>query len=117
MSFVLQLCFDVTKKRFYYYSIISSHNQNKLLNSKGKYKQGSKVFFFKRIFRKQKNRFFPISISMHDPKFHKNIIEIHFEHLGRSQPFLWNFLNYKKMDFFSGNIFDPTQTDKQSAET
>ena len=64
-----------------------SNNQNKQLNSKGEIQTSFKSFFYKRIFRKQ-NIFFTISVAYQcDPKHHRNIIEIHFEHLRGLCPF------------------------------
>ena len=79
---------------------IPSNNQNKLGNSKGKIQTSFKTSFYKWIFRQQK---FFLTISeayQFDPKHHRNIIEIRFEHLGSLHPFWWHFFETRTLDFF-----------------
>ena len=63
-------------------------------------KKASKSCFYRWIFHKQKN-FFTISKAYQcDPKHHKNIIEIHFEHMWSSHSFLRHFFETHTSDFF-----------------
>ena len=79
---------------------IPSNNQNKLGNSKGKIQTSFKISFYKWIFRQQEI-FFTISEAYQfDPKHHRNIFEIRFEHLGSLHPFWWHFFETRTLDFF-----------------
>ena len=75
---------------------MSSNNQNKLGNSKGKIQTRLKTVFYKWI----QKKFCTISKAYQfNPKHHRNIIEIYFEHLGSSHPFWWNFFETRTSDF------------------
>ena len=64
-----------------------------------KYEQASKHPFTNKFFVNKK--FFTISEAYQfDPKHHRNIIEIRFEHLGSLHPFWWHFFETRTLDFF-----------------
>ena len=63
-------------------------------------KKASKSCFYKWIFRKQKKIFTISKAYQCDPKHHKNIIEIHFEHMWSSHSFWRHFFETHTSDFF-----------------